>query len=88
MSRTSGVFVVLALAAAAAGCADTPARGREPEPTGVSRTLNLSGFPVEYRRAFEDGCTAAKRNNPASRPRGDGPEAQGWNDGYAYCRPR
>lgn len=80
---------------ALAGCSQSPTRGAAPEPgapqtapSGVSRSINLSGFPPEYKRAFEDGCTAAKRDNPTSRPRGDGPVAQGWNDGYAYCRPR
>jgi hypothetical protein len=88
--------VIAFVIAALAGCGEAPVRSGAPEPTGsampeptgVSRTVNLSGFPPEYKRAFEDGCTAAKRSNSASRPRGDGPVAQGWNDGYAYCRPR
>jgi hypothetical protein len=88
---SAGVVAIVS----AAGCTDVPVRGASPqpsgtpkEPAGVSRSVNLSGFPPEYKRAFEDGCTAAKRDNPTSRPRGDGPAAQGWNDGYAYCRPR
>jgi curli biogenesis system outer membrane secretion channel CsgG len=89
----AGALAIMAIA----GCTQTavrstsspePAAPSAPVPRGVSRSINLSGFPPEYKRAFEEGCTAAKRGNPASRPRGDGPAVQGWNDGYAYCRPR
>ena len=97
--RAQTIFLAIAgvvTSAALFGCGDLAVRGAGPEPAspspsapgGASRSINLSGFPPEYRRAFDDGCAAAKRGDPASRPRGDGSVAQGWSDGYAYCRPR
>jgi hypothetical protein len=89
-------IAIAAASVALFGCGDLAVRGTASEPAspspsapgGASRSINLSGFPPEYRRAFDDGCAAAKRGDSASRPRGDGTVAQGWSDGYAYCRPR
>jgi hypothetical protein len=73
-----------------AGCAATqePLRPGAERPETVTTSINLSGFPPEYRRAFSDGCAAARANDPSRRPKGDGPHVVGWNDGFDYCRPK
>lgn len=53
-------------------------------------TLNLSGFPPEYRRAFVAGCNRASAGGePADAPRakeGAMLVAQAWRDGFDYCK--
>jgi len=59
-------------------------RYAEPPPPPV----NLSGFPLEYRQGFADGCasaTGAERKDVARFP-ADGNYRTGWQDGLAQCR--
>lgn len=61
-------------------------RAAEPPPPPV----NLSGFPLEYRQGFADGCasaTGAERKD-AGRFRAEGNYSTGWQDGLAQCRKR
>jgi hypothetical protein len=53
----------------------------------VVATLNLSGFPPEYRRGFVEGC--AKVGGPAVPvPAGEPSFRQGYRDGNSYCQRR
>jgi hypothetical protein len=72
----------------AAGCAGTqePLRPGADRPESVTTSINLSGYPPEFRRGFGDGCAAARANNPSGRPKGDAPYSVGWSDGFDYCR--
>jgi hypothetical protein len=76
-----------ALALAIAGCASVPTapptKGEPPAPA-----INLSGFPLEYRQGYADGCasaTGAERKDAATF-RLDGNYRTGWQDGLALCR--
>jgi hypothetical protein len=69
-------------------CAQEPLRPGAQNPATVTSTVNLSGYPPEFRRGFTDGCAAARANDPSSRPKGDGQYPVGWNDGFDYCKPR
>lgn len=84
----------VALAAALlAGCAtlapvpEEPARPGARDPATVTDAINLSGYPPEFRNGFRDGC-AVSRGGAGARPKGDGPFAVGWNDGFQYCKPK
>ena len=74
--------IMILLAAVAAGCATTPepVRPGAQNPATVTNSINLSGYPPEFRRGFTEGCTAARNNNAAGRPKGDGQFAVGWNE--------
>lgn len=74
----------------AAGCAgpQEPLRPGAERPETVTTSINLSGFPPEFRRGFSDGCAAARANDPSSRPKSQGPYVVGWSDGFDYCRPK
>ena len=78
----------LALPLFAACAAQEPLRPGADKPQSVTTSINLSGYPPEFRRGFTEGCSAARANDPASRPKGDGQFAVGWNDGLDYCRPK
>lgn len=82
--------IMILLAAVATGCATTPepVRPGAQNPATVTNSINLSGYPPEFRRGFTEGCTAARNNNAAARPKGDGQFAVGWNDGFDYCKSR
>jgi hypothetical protein len=54
----------------------------------VTRSINLSGFPPEFRRGFTDGCAAAHARHGTARPKADGQYGAGWRDGFDYCRPQ
>jgi hypothetical protein len=86
LRRVLSVFLVLA----AVGCASTDERLRPgaQSPATVTSSVNLSGYPPEFRRGFTDGCAAARANDPSSRPKGDGAYSVGWNDGFDYCKSR
>lgn len=73
----------------AAGCAssDNLRPGAE-RPASVTSSVNLSGFPPEFRRGFTDGCSAARSIFPGARPKVEGQYAAGWQDGFDYCKPR
>ena len=76
-----------ALALAIAGCASAPAapptQGEPPAPA-----VNLSGFPLEYRQGYADGCASATgaQRKDAARFGADGNYRTGWQDGLALCR--
>ena len=52
--------------------------------------MNLSGFPIQYRQGYADGCasaTGAERKD-ASRFSSDMNYRTGWTDGRALCKPK
>jgi len=86
---SAGRAIALALAALAAGCAaDADLRPGASNPATVTSSVNLSGFPPEFRRGFTDGCTAVRANEAAQRPKGEAQYVAGWQDGFDYCKPR
>jgi hypothetical protein len=56
----------------------------EPPPPAV----NLSGFPLQYRQGYADGCASATgvERKDAARFAADGNYRTGWQDGVALCR--
>jgi hypothetical protein len=54
--------------------------------------VNLAGFPPEYRKAYGDGCAHARNGGSVSQapvfPQGAQQAAQGWRDGFDYCKAR
>jgi hypothetical protein len=60
------------------------------DPARVTKSINLSGFPPEYKRGFAVGCenTTDVSGRPAPRPKGDASFVLGWQDGVDYCRSR
>jgi hypothetical protein len=72
------------------GCATESLRPGANDPARVTQSINLSGFPPEYKRGFTVGCEYAKdtSDRTAQHPRGDASFVQGWQDGLDYCRPR
>lgn len=83
--RSLYVLVLLLVA----GCAaQEPLRPGADRPATVTSSINLSGYPPEFRRGFGDGCAAARANDASGRPKGDGQYAVGWSDGFDYCRPK
>ncbi len=58
----------------------------EPPPPNV----NLSGFPLQYRQGYADGCASAKgaERKDATRISADPNYRTGWQDGSALCRKR
>lgn len=79
-------LLVLACIAAMCGCASRALRAGADDPAQVTRSINLSGFSPEYKQGFAAGCAAA--SGRAQRPKGSGADAQGWQDGFDYCKPR
>ena len=91
MRAVLAFLVVLALVA---GCATTSGPGTstapplpaaaEPPPPPV----NLSGFPLEYRQGYADGCASATgpQRRDAARYAGGGNYRTGWVDGSALCK--
>lgn len=83
--------VLLLLSALLGGCASQSLlRVGADDPAHVTDSINLSGFPPEYKRGFAAGCEKAKdaSGRSAERPKGDASFAQGWQDGVDYCRSR
>jgi hypothetical protein len=81
-------FMILA-AVLAAGCAsDANLRPGAREPATVTSSVNLSGFPPEFRRGFGDGCAPVRASETAQRPKGEAQYVAGWQDGFDYCKPR
>jgi len=66
-----------------AGCAVQP----EPAPRPAA---NLSGYSAEFRQGHGDGCASAKSDAARVRDeksmKADANYAQGWHDGYDFCR--
>jgi hypothetical protein len=65
-----------------------PVRPGAEDPETVTRSINLSGFPPEFRRGFTDGCTAARAGQSGMRPKEGGQYGVGWHDGFDYCSPQ
>ena len=87
MSGRHGFLILAAILAA--GCAsDANLRPGAREPATVTSSVNLSGFPPEFRRGFGDGCAAVRANETAQRPKGEAQYVAGWQDGFDYCKPR
>jgi hypothetical protein len=84
------IAVLLLLSAVLAGCASKSLRAGADDPAHVTNSINLSGFPPEYKRGFGAGCENAKdaSGRSAPRPKGDASFVQGWQDGVDYCRSR
>jgi hypothetical protein len=83
-------LVVMALATALmVGCASQPAPTRQPVPASKP-SVNLSGYPLEFRQGYTDGCASvnAARKRDEARFKADANYAQGWRDGYDICRRR
>ena len=82
MGRNQLLISVLALLTA--GCVS--------QATPPAPTVNLSGFPLEFRRGYTDGCASGKpnaaRQRDAIRFKADPNYAQGWRDGYDICGKR
>lgn len=82
----------LLFAALICGCASTtntePPRPGATKPATVTQSINLSGYSVEYRKGFTEGCNAARGQGGTTRPKGESQYASGWGDGYEYCVPR
>jgi hypothetical protein len=72
------------------GCASQSPRVGADDPARVTNSINLSGFPPEYKRGFAAGCEYAQDTSArgALRPKGDASFVQGWQDGADYCRAR
>lgn len=71
------------LAMVVAGCASQPAPTPQPK-------VNLSGYPLEFRQGYADGCASvnAARKRDEVRFKSDANYATGWRDGYSICKPR
>ena len=86
--RAGGTAAVV-LVALAAGCAsDANLRPGAENPRTVTSSVNLSGYPPEFRRGFTDGCAAVRTSETAQRPKGEAQYVAGWQDGFDYCKPR
>ena len=50
--------------------------------------VNLSGFSVEFKRGYADGCasTSGPMKRDESRFSADGHYARGWRDGFSICK--
>jgi hypothetical protein len=84
LMRHAAILLVLMIAACAGGGDLRPGADN---PTTVTGSVNLSGFPPEFRKGFTDGCSAA-RWGTAAQPKAEGQYAVGWRDGFDYCKPR
>ena len=98
LSRRLGLPVALAIVVG--GCAQVATKptveppekptappiapNKEPPPPAI----NLSGFPLEYRQGYADGCASASgaERKDAVRFAADGNYRTGWQDGVALCR--
>jgi hypothetical protein len=82
--------ISLLLFAVLGGCASQSLRVGADDPAHVTESINLSGFPPEYKRGFAAGCENAKDapGRASPRPKGDASFVQGWQDGVDYCRSR
>jgi hypothetical protein len=79
---------LLLLLTLVAACASTDnLRPGAERPATVTDSINLSGFPPEFRKGFTDGCSAARWGRTAA-PKAEGQYAVGWRDGFDYCKPR
>ncbi len=79
MRLTLTIFAVTLMA----GCASHPALAPRPK-------VNLSGYPLEFRQGYADGCASVNtmRKRDEVRFKSDANYAQGWRDGYSICKSR
>ncbi|HKO88600.1 MAG TPA: hypothetical protein VJU83_08790 [Burkholderiales bacterium] len=63
-----------------------PARPGASKPATVTQKINLSGYPPEFRTGFTEGCSVARGESKAARPKGESQFSAGWADGYDYCK--
>lgn len=84
------IAVLLLLVAVLSACAPRSLRAGADDPAHVTNSINLSGFPPEYKRGFAAGCENAKNasDRSAQHPKGDASFVQGWQDGLDYCSSR
>ena len=78
------VFLVLG------GCSAT---GPGPKPSASTlpkANVNLSGYPLEFRQGYADGCVSAggRTVRNEARMKADVQYALGWRDGQDICRRR
>ena len=80
----------LLLCAVLAGCASQFLRPGANDPAQVTHSINLSGFPSDYKSGFAAGCASAENasGRREKHPSKDALFAQGWRDGADYCRAR
>jgi hypothetical protein len=83
--RRGAILLAIFVAACSGGGNLRP--GAE-QPATVTGSINLSGFPPEFRKGFTDGCSAARWGGAAAPPKVEGQYAVGWRDGFDYCTPR
>lgn len=84
------IALLLPLCAVLAGCASQSLRPGADDPAQVTHSINLSGFPSDYKSGFAAGCASAKNASGCreKHPSKDASFAQGWRDGADYCRAR
>jgi hypothetical protein len=91
--------VLMSLITLASGCATvgpgvtpygTPTPSQPQGNPNPPSSVNLQGFPLEYRQGYADGCASASggERKDATRFRGDSQYQAGWMDGNAVCRKR
>ena len=85
--RLAAISVLAVSTLALAACAGSVRPGAE-HPESVTRSINLSGFPPEFRRGFSDGCAAARAGQSGLQPKEEGQYRLGWHDGFDYCAPQ
>ncbi|MEO8164835.1 MAG: hypothetical protein ABI619_05505 [Betaproteobacteria bacterium] len=55
-------------------------------------TVNLAGYPPEFRAGYADGCESSKRSSGRTRDderfKRDAQYASGWRDGFDICSKR
>jgi hypothetical protein len=81
-----------------AGCSTLqPATDSRPAPDSAPArvqkpTVNLAGYPPEFKQGYTDGCASAQPNAARTRNeqrfKADVQYAQGWRDGYDICQKR
>ena len=78
---------LVVLMALVAGCASQTTSTPTPAPAPRAK-VNLSGYPLEFRQGYADGCASADtaRRRDEGRFKSDASYAQGWQDGYDICR--
>lgn len=87
-NRAVGGWLLAGVLAIAACSATDPVRPGAENPDTVTRAINLSGFPPEFRRGFTDGCTAVRAGRTGAPSGASGQYAAGWRDGFDYCSPQ
>lgn len=82
--------LMLPLGALLAGCASQSLRPGADNPAQVANSINLSGFPSEYKRGFTAGCVSSRNASGFRGPRRTKSAlfTQGWRDGVDYCQAR